>query len=805
MRKDPFNKTAAFLQKAQQQNKLDNIISKVDNYILDSILSGDDEIEIAQNLQAQYGLDFYELLDRVQEMKSIYETDTAKLDKPIELVPDAEDYFQEEVQENPGYQYTPDETEPIALADDWAWDDEETLSPGMLEEKKKGGKISKSKFAKKVVKNLKKAAEGMQQESNQASINDIPVNGRNQFVSNFRRGIKDLGNEYYAKQMYDGMKAEQGQQVDTENPMHHLKAYSDSVANVFQTPMNQINTVGSDEIPEAKYGRRMARQAARQWDKTFGKIPVGMFGPGTANYLSAIIPGQMPMVNPANFIPSGVDVVYSRKGPFRKSMEIRNIPFYIPQGMQTGYTSTYDYPGEIITREKTTTEKAFGGPVSNPQMDQYGQLQKFIGGGDDMPMSAYSAYSENDIDTKDVTDPYYRNGGLYKFDGEEDSQVTAQNTPYKSYASQEDYDADINAQKQQWELDFYRNMYGKNTNQNSNQQGNQSQYSYRPISSNPWENIADAFRIKKQNPTYTFYQTGPMTSNGQPYTSTDGKAPFTMQTDPTKAGYRPSVTYDQSGLFGRKKTAHVDWNWYDPANQNTNMNPSTPPAVDTNPYADLSGRAQRQIRRGERRMGNVNENPNIDYRNYGIVGKKEEKRYGGMPRFQGLDDSEVSFDANDNNQSRRPTVDAMPMRPYTPMGYSSADEYLNRPQAKKPSFGVDYRIKEDKYNEAALNNWKNLIGFGAKGVADNLEGLYQDQYLNDRTTSDNMVTPTEPAFSGTYSGLNQRRIADTDTNPYFTGVVKKGGAIKYKQGGVYDLSEEEIGAILAAGGQIEFI
>ncbi len=31
------------------------------------------------------------------------------------------------------------------------------------------------------------------------------------------------------------------------------------------------------EIPEAKYGRRMARQAARQWDRMFGNIPIGMF------------------------------------------------------------------------------------------------------------------------------------------------------------------------------------------------------------------------------------------------------------------------------------------------------------------------------------------------------------------------------------------------------------------------------------------------------------------------------------------------------------------------------------------------
>ena len=48
---------------------------------------------------------------------------------------------------------------------------------------------------------------------------------------------------------------------------------------------------------------------------------------------------------------------------------------------------------------------------------------------------------------------------------------------------------------------------------------------------------------------------------------------------------------------------------------------------------------------------------------------------------------------------------------------------------------------------------------------------------------------------------------DPETNPYFNQPVgaKTGGTMKYKKDEVYDLTQAEIGAILAAGGQIKFI
>jgi Sec-independent protein translocase protein TatA len=117
--------------------------------------------------------------------------------------------------------------------------------------------ISKKKFVKTVVRGLKKAAEGIQQDdSSSSTILDTPINGRGSFINNFRRGVKDLGNEYYAKEIYDKTKqlaqevqtlpsmAQQGMEMDTENPMHHLQAYTGTTSNIFNTPMNQVHGAG---------------------------------------------------------------------------------------------------------------------------------------------------------------------------------------------------------------------------------------------------------------------------------------------------------------------------------------------------------------------------------------------------------------------------------------------------------------------------------------------------------------------------------------------------------------------------------
>jgi hypothetical protein len=410
------NKTAQFLQKAAYGTQVKNVLVEIDDFILEELLSKQDPDTIAFKIQDKYGLNYYQALDRVEDMKNVYESnaDDSKKDETIDFIPEATPYFKNDNETEFGnrYNYPTMSEESMALDEEaFPWESEESPdndyeaaasqilgseSPtasqepvgsmpapvGLTEKFNYGGNMPKHKFVKKVVKDLKKAAEGTEQEEgNEATTNDVPVNGRSQLVSNFRRGIKDLGNEYYAKQLYDQSKqleqqqfgAAEGMQInmpekgDDEAIEHHLEAFSHAMGDTFSTPMNQTQQVGEDGIPEARYGRRMIRKAARQWDKMFGDIPVGMFGAGVPNYLGYLIPREgmgVPQVDPRQMYLSGMDVSFTKR-PFRKTMEIRNIPFYMPSG-QGANMIPYTYPGEIITRDVVTEEtKAFGGPIMN--------------------------------------------------------------------------------------------------------------------------------------------------------------------------------------------------------------------------------------------------------------------------------------------------------------------------------------------------------------------------------------------------------------------------------------------------------
>lgn len=394
------NKPAGYnLPKAQMGAQTGVSIPQLEAFIESELSYTTDTDAIAEKVSDLYGIDYYTALNVIDDVI----TDNPELMVPLaeeaNLVPDQEEYFDEDTF-GKRYEYPTLNEESMAMDEtQWGWDDSEAEDSLLNEETptgKRGGSMPKNKFVKKVVKGLRKAADGMEQDANQATTNDTPVNGRNELVKNFRRGVKDLGNKYYAEQMYDQMRS-----------------------------MPQ-----PEDIAQWGGARRTARQAARDWRRAFGKIPVGMFGPGVPNYLGFIVPQQgqpqipiqQPMVNPF-----GVNMSYTRR-PFRGStMTIENLPLFPFMPMQSpGYTTrSYTYPGEVIrervpventvvTEEKKEETKQIGGMVSNPMRNQYGSLQKFIGGGYDMPDPVYNAYSVNDMDTKDVTDPYFMDGGLMK-------------------------------------------------------------------------------------------------------------------------------------------------------------------------------------------------------------------------------------------------------------------------------------------------------------------------------------------------------------------------------------------------------
>lgn len=416
-----INKTSQFLEKAQYGMEKKATEDDITNTILDELTMDPDPDSIAYKLQGLYGLDYNTALNKITEVQDIlYKEGTGESKNTVDaMVPETV------VDDNRAnrYDYGLNETSVVDDANyegNTGWEDDESMEPDDLAQEdeaalsieKTGGAIGKRKFVKKLVRGLKKAAEGMQQDvSSSASILDTPVDGRQTFINTFRRGIKDLGNEYYAKEIYSKMqttpapqvpmqqqypmRAEMGTEVtDIENPMHHLGVYGDMVGNIFKQPMNQTHGVGYENIPQAQRGReqrqadRQARNVNKDFNRAFGDMAAGYFGvPGMPNYMQVISPQmiQAPTGNPAGQPgqpgQSGplIDLEY-KKGPWWKGTRewsAKGVPMqmmmgagagmpgfgYMPQmqGYNTGssYGNSRTFPGEVIrTKSRILNEAA---------------------------------------------------------------------------------------------------------------------------------------------------------------------------------------------------------------------------------------------------------------------------------------------------------------------------------------------------------------------------------------------------------------------------------------------------------------
>jgi hypothetical protein len=403
------NETTRFLKKAKtgMQSNID-----IEEIILDQLKLEKTADDIAYELE-QYGIDYYDALDRVENVVDTLYTRFAEEDKNADLLEGIEEEEVEPVKKAPLY----------SLNDQWASedssfdefddeveddiqqeeDDQEEDADETFNVKKQGGTIGKKKFVKNIVRGLKKAAEGVEQEQSfQATILDKPIKGRASFNNDFKRGIKDLGNEYYAKEIYNETQALQNEvqqlptapsyptgqngiemQQDMENPMHHYNAYADSVSNIFKQPMNQVNSVGFGNLPEARRGReqrqsdRQQRQMSKDFNNAFGDVAAGYFGvPGMPNYLQmvnvvdpSVMAKNKETPEPSKF--PGIDFEYN-KGPWwsgKRSWSAKGVPAEMLMGsgrnlnygnQNFGYgnntygsswSKSYSYPGEIIKRK----------------------------------------------------------------------------------------------------------------------------------------------------------------------------------------------------------------------------------------------------------------------------------------------------------------------------------------------------------------------------------------------------------------------------------------------------------------------
>jgi hypothetical protein len=430
-----INKTSQFLEKAQYGMEKKATEDDITNTILDELTMDPDPDSIAYKLQGLYGLDYNTALNKITEVQDIlYKEGTGESKNTVDaMVPETV------VDDNRAnrYNYGLNETSVVDDANyegNTGWEDDESMEPDDLAQEdeaglsieKTGGAIGKRKFVKKLVRGLKKAAEGMQQDiSSSASILDTPVDGRQTFINTFRRGIKDLGNEYYAKEIYSKMQtpptpqmpmqqqapmfAQNGAQVgDPENIAHHLLALSEANSKIFDQPMNQIHGAGfentQEPMPIAQRGReqrqadRQTRNVNKDFNRAFGDMAAGYFGvPGMPNYMQVISPQMMqaptgnPAGQPGQSGQSGplIDLEY-KKGPWWKGTRewsAKGVPMqmmmgagagmpgfgYMPQmqGYNTGssYGNSRTFPGEVIRTNARILNKAADPAKNNESGD----------------------------------------------------------------------------------------------------------------------------------------------------------------------------------------------------------------------------------------------------------------------------------------------------------------------------------------------------------------------------------------------------------------------------------------------------
>lgn len=530
--------------------------------------------------------------------------------------------------------------------------------------------------------------------------------------------------------------------------------------------------------------------------------------------------------------------------------------------------------------EKYGSRFQSGGAVNNPFSDEYGNLQRFVYGGNEMPDSPILEYEDDYMSSKDVDDPFmFKKGGLYKYQGTGNSQVNDICTHTNCFPqgnsgqNSNDYNNWLKRKVEKEALVEYNEWMNRNA------QGNQNMTSYNANLNDPvyqqilQRRMADLTgqpgepnkntqmrgqtpQLRGQYPTapsvgqqirgmFSPFQRNPQTgrnydfmwaSQAGPARTADGQIfqpgvnagqPFTQaQMDPTKPGYRYDYKYEKGPWWSGKRTLSVTGKWIDPTNPNAGTAPSpsvTPesavPTTNTSiePGATIPEQnitpaqyMQSQLTLPEKDFDaswqNTIQNtagPTVDKPYMAFGGYIPE--YNDLYRFQGPGDSEVNpentnaFDPNINNQTASQCSDSEKMDPNS-MCYD--------PSFRPQDFTATYNLK--KARTLDTGNIANIMGAAGVGIQEAsraFDNRYQDQYLRDRTTSDNMAFTNNLDYRGGYSGLTQRSVGA----PTFTGVVgnasfvKKGGQIKYKEGGVYDLDQNEIGRILAAGGKIEFI
>jgi hypothetical protein len=481
---------------------------------------------------------------------------------------------------------------------------------------------------------------------------------------------------------------------------------------------------------------------------------------------------------------------------------------------------------------------ATGGAI-NPNRYEYG-----FGGSD---------ITQDDMDytqSKDVSDPYFRDGGLYHFDGEEDSEVVeGQNAaaPSTSGLTKEEVQKMFDEYSKKMQTQYGQQQTGQQTYGSFGSAGVGQPMWGRPMYGRgyPTSGMFGQFgnmyspytRDFKYLSPYTQGQPGKMAIN--PNALMAGSLANIQKSGmvPTKMTYSKERKQD-GNFFERKLGFNKDKVWtvdYSkpgaqpgaakplglPATWDQTKKPTTgaePIGQGAVPGAEQKMNAQEymqsQLTLPGQQGNSTSQAPAVPFgfpaNNVGPV--NTEMAYGGympMAFAYGGDIPEYLIAGEVNNQAKAPS--AIPYWVTNPMGAATnnivggcTDEQKKDPAS--PCYEKETEQLKFKENTAGTINYDNIMNSavaGARSFTNNAEMLQDmtNTYVPEtqKLIYDRM-TPQQRKYTGKWD-----ENSGTQNKMGFEGVVKKGGTTGLKANGEYQLTMDEIQHILRSGGKIEFL
>lgn len=491
---------------------------------------------------------------------------------------------------------------------------------------------------------------------------------------------------------------------------------------------------------------------------------------------------------------------------------------------------------------------AAGGNVMNPEMDMYGNLQRFVyGGGEDPSIPFISQADMNYTNSKDTSDAYFAYGGMtqYQDKGEVDEGSKSYTDQELRDAAEEEKNAGytvdpagfskaINQVNPLYQSDAgFQNVFTGAQNTTNQQQGQGQQMPGFPMTYPGMGMFNSGAMMPWSAGSWNKVTKGPYGANGQSFNMPGAPAGAISKIDVTK-----------SGLMGRPKKYSITYSNPNQLAPKTNTPGTTTPAAkpaDAKASSNLSNteglgfKAASAVRRGERQMNRqtargekefgtaeqqgqdyykanpmqkMTTNPLNQMRVTSAANQAPMARMATLPAFGGgklrgaqyggyMQDGGTPVD-QDQRFEPLPTKSLADLKPLgQQMMMDSRQKISDEANFAPEEYTVDYKVKN------AFNvNYPMAIGAknaGLNKLASFIKGRQEEDFtpLTQEQMTGTMARREEGLYDeyGNYKPDKQSNIG--------SGLFSKYGGSTV--GDELDMTEEEIEEFLANGGELEFI